>query len=73
MENKIPEILSDRGLTISDLHAMIIRGGDRFSYTGLLELAKPTAGPLADGVKIGTLRKIAFALGVKVRDLIGEE
>lgn len=73
MKNKIPIILNERGLSISDLHQMMAQAGQRFSYNALLELAKPSAGSIADGVKIGTLRKISISLDVPISDLFGED
>ena len=68
MKNNIPTILSERDLSIAGLHRMIIHKDENLSYVALHKLASPGAGKIADGVQIGTLRKIAEALGVEIAD-----
>lgn len=68
--NNIQTILLDRGLSISDLQRMITQNGQNCSYPTLHQLAGPGAGPVADSIQIGTIDKIAGALGVKISDLI---
>jgi hypothetical protein len=72
MKNNIPNILDRRGLSISDLHRVIIQNGQSCSYPAVHALSRHNAGPIADRVQIGTLRKIARALDVSISDLIGE-
>ena len=74
MKNKIPQILKERGLKISDLHALILtRTEQRISYQSLHELAREEAINISDGVRIGSLKMIAVALGVTFDDLIDIE
>lgn len=72
MKNKIPTLIKDRGIKISDLHAQILGAGHRVSYQALLEIAKEEAAnsPLPEGVRAGTLKLIAVALGVTFNDMI---
>jgi hypothetical protein len=73
MKNNIQIILDQRDLSVSDLQRAIIRNGQTCSFPTLQAIAGPNAGLIADGVQIGTLRKIAGALGVGICDLIGEK
>lgn len=72
MKNKIPTLLINRDITIADLHARILSSGQRISYQSLLEIAKEDAAnaPLPEGIRAGTLKLIAVALGVTFNDLI---
>lgn len=72
MKNKIPTLIKDRGINIADLHAKILSTGQRVSYQALLEIAKEEAAnaPLPEGVRAGTLKLIAVALGVTFNDMI---
>lgn len=72
MKNKIPTLLQERNILISDLHANILGMGERISYQALRELATPTAAnkPLPDHVRAVTLKMIATALGVTFNDLV---
>lgn len=72
MKNKIPTLVKDRGIKITDLHAQILSTGERISYQSLLEIAKEEAAnsPLPDGIRAGTLKLIAVALGVTFDDMI---
>lgn len=72
MKNKIPTLLSDRKIKVSDLHAKILSTGERISYQSLLEIAKEEAAnnPLPEGIRAGTLKLVAVALGVTFDDMI---
>lgn len=72
MKNKIPALLKERNIPISDLHAQILGMGERISYQSLRELANPKAdsAPLPDNVRAVTLKMIAVALGVTLNDLV---
>lgn len=72
MKNKIPGLLKDRGVSVTDLHADIVtKTGQRLSYQALLDIAKEEAAnhPLPDGIRVGSLKLIAIALGVTLSDL----
>jgi DNA-binding Xre family transcriptional regulator len=72
MKNNIPALIKERGIKISDLHAQILSTGERISYQSLLEIAKEEAAnnPLPEGIRAGTLKLIAVALGVTFNDMI---
>jgi hypothetical protein len=72
MKNKIPTLIKSRGIKITDLHAQILSTGERISYQSLLEIAKEEAAnnPLPEGIRAGTLKLIAVALGVTFNDMI---
>lgn len=70
MKNKLPGLLKDRNLNISDFHSLLIRGGKdtNLSYPKAHELA--TVKTLPDTMSLGTVRKAAVALGVSLSDII---
>lgn len=72
MKNNIPTLIKDRNITVTDLHAKILSTGQRVSYQALLEIAKEEAAnnPLPEGIRAGTLKLIAVALGVTFNDMI---
>ena len=63
LKNRIPGLLAERDWSISDLQR---RSG--LSYPATLRLAKDTH--IGDAIQIGTLRRIAAALGVSIGDLM---
>lgn len=68
LRNKIPGILRERNLTISDLHNIMARESDtRTSYPAVHRVA--TEPIIPDTLSVGTLRKVAVALGVSLSDL----
>lgn len=72
IKNKIPNLLKDRNISVTDLQYKILSMGYRISYQPLLEVAgKEAIGkPLREGIRIGTLELIAVALGVTFNDMI---
>lgn len=72
MKNNIPALIKERDIKISDLHAQILATGGRISYQSLLDIAKEDAinNPLPEGVRVGTLKLVALALGVTFNDMI---
>lgn len=65
LKNNVPEILKARKMSISDL---MRESG--LSYPSALKMAKLSI--LPDTINMGTLRKTADGLGLKVADLIEE-
>jgi DNA-binding Xre family transcriptional regulator len=61
--NKIPSILKERGLTISDLQRMT-----GMSYPATHNIA--TVEILTDETRVGTLRKVGEALNLEIGELI---
>lgn len=69
MRNKIPEILYQRRLNITEFHDMLIRGpGTRMSYPTVHKLATETEIP--DKTEVHTLAKVAAILSLTLNDLI---
>lgn len=68
--NRIPTLLKDRGLSLSDLQRKT-----GMSYTGISRLASETSAVdcITDDTKVGTLKKIAEVLNVNVTSLYEEE
>ena len=70
MFTKIPDILDDRGMTVTDLHKqMETKLETKLSYQSLIRLASKKQPVLPPATTIETLHKIATTLGVKVDDL----
>jgi len=70
MINLIPQLIKDRGLTLSEFHK-IMEGNPntQLSYRSLLKLANKDQYFLPSATKIETMDKIATALGLRVDDL----
>lgn len=68
-KNKIPALLRERGVSLSDLQRQT-----GMSYTGIFRLAsEKRATPIInDETQVGTLKKIADVLGVDFTDLFEE-
>lgn len=70
MKNKIPGILSDRHITTTQFHTLLVQGGDKtyLSYPIAHELA--TNPELRDKMYLGNIKKAVLALGVSFNDAI---
>ena len=70
MKNKIPGILSNRHLTITQFHTLLVQGGDEtyLSYPMAHKLA--TEENLSNTMALGTVKKAVVALGIKFDDAI---
>lgn len=68
IKNKIPQLLKDAGLTISDLQR---RSG--LSYPATHNIANKKALIISDDTKVGTLRAVCEALGVDFNDIVEVE
>lgn len=70
MISRIPDLLSERGMNVSELHTkMKQRKETELSYQSLIRVANKRQPVLPSSTKIETLHKIAVTLGVKVDDL----
>lgn len=65
IKNNVPQILRDRKMTISDLMRE-----SRLSYPSAFKMAKLETIP--DTMNMGTIRKTAEGLGLRVNDIIQE-
>jgi hypothetical protein len=69
MNNKIPNILHERRLSITEFHSLLVRGdGTEISYPTAHKLA--TDGKIPRKMEIQTLAKVAIALDLTLNDLI---
>lgn len=66
LKNNVPQILKDRKMSITDL--MRVSG---LSYPSVYKMG--TLQIVPDTMNMGTLRKVAEGLGLKISDLIEEQ
>ena len=65
LKNKIPKMLRERGISISELQRQAV-----LSYPTCYKVGAEDALVIPDQMQIGTLRKVAKALGVSIGDLV---
>jgi hypothetical protein len=71
LKNKLPDILKARKLSISDLQNLMAQDEDtRTSYPAVRKIASEKELRISDTLSVGTLRKVATALGVTLNDLV---
>lgn len=69
MRNKIPDLLHDRRLNITDFHTLLIRNPEtKISYPTAHKLATDETVP--PKMEVQTLAKVATVLGVSLNDLV---
>jgi hypothetical protein len=69
LKNKVPDVLKARKLSISDLHSIMAQNqGTRISYPAVHRVA--TEPIIPDTVSVGTLRKVATALGLPLSGIV---
>jgi len=65
LKNKIPGLLKERGISISELQRRAV-----LSYPTCYKIGADDAVTIPDQLQVGTLRKVAEALGVSIGDLV---
>lgn len=68
LRNRIPELLKGKGWTISDLQRKT-----GLSYPATHNIANDSAIIISDETRVGTLRLVCEALGVKMSDVVDVE
>lgn len=70
MISRIPDLLKERGMSVTDLHARMQENEfTKLSYQSLIRLANKRQPVLPSSTKLETVYKVAVTLGVKVDDL----